>query len=92
MKGVLIIALLTTKLFISRLRKNLVPRPPLVDRPGIKQGTDRAGVTAPAAFAKTTSLRDWISQCSHYITLLSTNDSTWTPGVASCKLTWNGAR
>jgi hypothetical protein len=87
MKGVPMIALLTTKLFISRPRDNLALHPRLVDRAGIKQARYLAVITAQAAFGKTASLSDWISQRSCRIPSLSINDITGTPGAASCKLT-----
>lgn len=87
MKRVPMIALLTTKLLISRPGDNLVPHPRLVDRPGIKQDRYLAVITALAALGKTASSSDWISQSSCRITSLSINDITGTPGVASCKLT-----
>ena len=85
--GVPMIEFLTTKLFISSPRRNLVSRPRLVYCPGIKQDNYLAVITALAAFGKTVSLSDLISQSSYRIASLSSIDVTGTPGVASCKLT-----
>ena len=56
------IELLSTKLFIPRLRKNLVSRRRLVDR--LNAGLDKklALIAAPAGFGKTTLLSEWIPQ------------------------------
>jgi LuxR family transcriptional regulator, maltose regulon positive regulatory protein len=54
--------LLKTKLFIPRLRQELVPRMRLVER--LNQGTKRSLtlVSAPAGFGKTTVLAEWAAQ------------------------------
>ena len=83
------IELLSTKLFIPRLRKNLVSRPRLVERLNI--GLDRrlTVIAAPAGFGKTTLLSEWIPQSPRCVTWLSLdeadNDSTrfWTYFISS---------
>lgn len=68
------IEILTTKLFIPRLRKNLVSRPRLVNR--LTEGLDRklTLIAAPAGFGKTTLLSEWIPQSPRCVTWLSLED------------------
>jgi len=74
------IELLSTKLFIPRPRKNLVPRPHLIER--LNSGLDKklTLIAAPAGFGKTTLLSEWIPQSPRCVTWLSLdegdNDST----------------
>ena len=55
------IPLLTTKLFIPPVRRELVPRPRLVER--LNAGLQRKLIliSAPAGFGKTTLLSEWVS-------------------------------
>ena len=57
------IPLLTTKLFIPPVRRELVPRPRLVER--LNAGLQRKLIliSAPAGFGKTTLLAEWIANC-----------------------------
>jgi ATP/maltotriose-dependent transcriptional regulator MalT len=68
------VELLSTKLFIPRLRPNLVPRPHLVER--INAGLDRklTLIAAPAGFGKTTLLSDWIPVSPRCVTWLSLDE------------------
>ena len=83
------IELLSTKLFIPRLRKNLVARPHLVEQ--LNAGLDRKFtlIAAPAGFGKTTLLSEWIPQSPRCVTWLSLdggdNDPTkfWTYFISS---------
>ena len=65
------IELLTTKLFIPRLRKSLVTRSRLVER--LNDGLDKklTLIAAPAGFGKTTLLSEWIPQSPRCVTWLS---------------------
>jgi len=57
--------LLQTKLFIPRLRPNLVPRPRLIERidQGLHLGHKLTLVSAPAGFGKTTLVSEWLAGC-----------------------------
>ncbi len=57
--------LLQTKLYIPRLRPNLVPRPQLIARlnQSLEQGCKLTLVSAPAGFGKTTLVSEWIANC-----------------------------
>ena len=74
------IELLSTKLFIPRPRKNLVPRPRLVERLNTGLEKKLTLIAAPAGFGKTTLLSEWIPQSPRCVTWLSLdeadNDST----------------
>jgi len=52
--------LIKTKLFIPRLRKDLVPRPQLIEK--LEEGSQKTLtlVSAPAGYGKTTLLAEWI--------------------------------
>ena len=54
---------LTTKLYISPFRSELVSRPRLIERlnDGLRLGTKLTLVSAPAGFGKTTLLSEWIA-------------------------------
>jgi len=83
------IELLSTKLFIPRPRKNLVPRPRLVERLNAGLDGKLTLIAAPAGFGKTTLLSEWIPQSPCCVTWLSLdeadNDSTrfWTYFITS---------
>jgi len=53
--------LLRTKLYISPLRSEIVPRPRLIERLDTALGRKFTLLSAPAGFGKTTLLREWIS-------------------------------
>jgi LuxR family maltose regulon positive regulatory protein len=59
----MVMPLLTTKLYIPPIRRELVPRPRLIER--LNAGLDRklTLVSAPAGFGKTTLLSEWIAGC-----------------------------
>jgi LuxR family maltose regulon positive regulatory protein len=59
----MVMPLLTTKLHIPPIRRELVPRPRLIER--LNAGLDRklTLVSAPAGFGKTTLLSEWIAGC-----------------------------
>jgi LuxR family maltose regulon positive regulatory protein len=56
--------LLATKLFIPRLRPELVPRQRLIDRlnHGLRSGHRLTLISAPAGFGKTTLVAEWLRQ------------------------------
>ena len=58
----MITPLLTTKLYIPRVRPELVSRPRLIER--LNDGLHRklTLISAPAGFGKTTLLSEWASQ------------------------------
>ena len=74
------IELLSTKLFIPRVRKNLVARPRLVERLNTGLEKKLTLIAAPAGFGKTTLLSEWILQSPRCVTWFSLdeadNDST----------------
>jgi LuxR family maltose regulon positive regulatory protein len=63
--------LLTTKLYISPVRPELVSRPRLIER--LNQGMTRklTLISAPAGFGKTTLLSEWIAGCGRPVAWLS---------------------
>jgi LuxR family maltose regulon positive regulatory protein len=69
------IELLRTKLFIPRLRENLVSRPRLVDRLNIGLDKKLTLIAAPAGFGKTTLLNEWIPRSPRCVTWLSLDES-----------------
>lgn len=56
--------LVKTKLYIPPLRKNLVPRQPLLDKLDVAVQKSLVLVSAPAGFGKTTLLTSWATQTS----------------------------
>lgn len=69
------IELLATKLFIPRLRKNLVSRPRLVGQ--LNAGLDKKLIliAAPAGFGKTTLLAEWIQQSPKHVAWVSLDNN-----------------
>jgi LuxR family maltose regulon positive regulatory protein len=55
-------SLVTTKLYVQRLRPYVVSRPRLLEKLGEIKNRKLALISAPAGFGKTTLLSDWISQ------------------------------
>jgi LuxR family maltose regulon positive regulatory protein len=55
------VPLLQTKLYISPLRSQIVPRPHLIERLNAALACRFTLISAPAGFGKTTLLREWIS-------------------------------
>lgn len=57
--------ILTTKLYISPHRPNVVPRPRLIERlnKGLRLGRKLTLVSAPAGFGKTTLVSEWLAGC-----------------------------
>ena len=56
------LALLKTKLYIPKMRPELVSRPRLIERinAGIRSGCKLTLISAPAGFGKTTLLSEWV--------------------------------
>ena len=54
--------ILKTKLFIPPLRRELVPRPRLIERLNAGLDGKLTLISAPAGFGKTTLLSEWINQ------------------------------
>ena len=68
-------ALLTTKLYIPTVRRNLVPRPRLIER--LDEGIRSAKLTlisAPAGSGKTTLLSEWVADCGRPVAWLSLDE------------------
>jgi LuxR family maltose regulon positive regulatory protein len=65
--------LLTTKLYIPPVRRDLVPRPRLIERleEGVQRGHRLTLVSAPAGFGKTTLLSEWVATCGRPVAWLS---------------------
>ncbi len=57
--------MLQTKLYVPRLRPNLIPRPHLIARlnQGWQTGSKLTLISAPAGFGKTTLISEWIAGC-----------------------------
>jgi LuxR family maltose regulon positive regulatory protein len=66
--------LLSTKLFTPPIRKNLVPRPRLIER--LKEGVEGKLmlISAPAGFGKTTLVSEWITCCGLPVAWLSLDE------------------
>ena len=69
------VELLRTKLYIPRIRSNLVSRPRLIER--LNTGLDKklTLIAAPAGFGKTTLLSEWIPQCTRKVVWLSLDEN-----------------
>src|SRR5438067_6802632 len=63
--------ILATKLYIPRLRPNVVPRPRLIER--LNEGLHRklTLIAAPAGFGKTTLVSAWVAVCDRQVAWLS---------------------
>src|SRR6266516_5464872 len=63
--------ILATKLYIPRLRPNVVPRPRLIER--LNEGLHRklTLIAAPAGFGKTTLVSAWVAGCDRQVAWLS---------------------
>jgi LuxR family transcriptional regulator, maltose regulon positive regulatory protein len=87
------VELLRTKLFIPRMRTNLVSRPRLVERLNSSLDKKLTLISAPVGFGKTTLLSEWIRKCPRYVTWLfldeGDNDPTqfWAYFIASLQET-----
>ena len=81
--------LLRTKLYIPRMRANLIARPHLVERMNSRLESKLTLISAPAGFGKTTLLSEWIPKCPRPVTWLfldeGDNDPArfWTYFIAS---------
>src|SRR5947209_6926928 len=73
-------SILATKLYLPRLRPNVVSRPRLIER--LNEGLHRklTLIAAPAGFGKTTLVSAWVAGCGRQVAWLSLdegdNDST----------------
>ena len=63
--------LLSTKLFTPPVRKNLVPRPCLIERMNEGLEGKLTLISAPAGFGKTTLVSEWIASCGRPVAWLS---------------------
>jgi LuxR family transcriptional regulator, maltose regulon positive regulatory protein len=63
--------ILATKLYLPRLRPNVVSRPRLIER--LNEGLDRklTLIAAPAGFGKTTLVSTWVAGCDRQVAWLS---------------------
>ena len=68
-------SLLSTKLFIPKSRKNLVPRPRLFEKINIGQDKKITLISAPAGFGKSTLLSNWVRQSEEDIVWVSLDES-----------------
>src|SRR5438270_1499461 len=66
--------ILATKLYIPRLRPNVVPRPRLIER--LNEGLHRklSLIAAPAGFGKTTLVSEWVASCDRQVAWLSLDE------------------
>jgi LuxR family maltose regulon positive regulatory protein len=66
--------LLSTKLFTPPVRKNLVPRPRLIER--LNEGLEGrlTLISAPAGFGKTTLVSEWLAGCQRPVAWLSLDE------------------
>jgi LuxR family maltose regulon positive regulatory protein len=69
----MVMRLLTTKLYLPPVRRDLVSRPRLIERlnEGLHQGHRLTLVSAPAGFGKTTLLSAWVTTCGRPVTWLA---------------------
>jgi len=68
-------SLLSTKLFIPKSRKNLVPRPRLFEKINIGQDKKITLISAPAGFGKSTLLSNWVRQSEEDIVWVSLDET-----------------
>ncbi|PWB52690.1 MAG: helix-turn-helix transcriptional regulator [Anaerolineales bacterium] len=66
--------LLSTKLFTPPVRKNLVPRPRLIQRLNLGLDEKLSLISAPAGFGKTTLVSEWIAGCARPVAWLSLDE------------------
>ncbi len=68
--------LLTTKLFVPPLRKELVPRPRLTERleAGLRAGQKLTLIAAPAGYGKTTLTSAWLAGDAQHVAWLSLDE------------------
>src|SRR5438552_9737071 len=66
--------ILATKLYIPRLRPNVVSRPRLIER--LNEGLHRklTLISAPAGFGKTTLVSAWVAGCDRRVAWLSLDE------------------
>jgi LuxR family maltose regulon positive regulatory protein len=69
--------LLTTKLYIPPVLRDLVPRPRLIERlnEGLHRGHRLSLISAPAGFGKTTLLSEWVATCGRPVAWLALDSS-----------------
>jgi LuxR family maltose regulon positive regulatory protein len=69
----MVTSLLTTKLYVPPVRRDLVSRPRLIERlgDGLHQGHRLTLVSAPAGFGKTTLLSEWVATCGRPVAWLA---------------------
>jgi LuxR family maltose regulon positive regulatory protein len=69
----MVIPLLTTKLYIPPVRRDLVSRPRLIERlnEGLQRGHRLTLVSAPAGYGKTTLLSEWVATCGRPVAWLA---------------------
>jgi LuxR family maltose regulon positive regulatory protein len=80
--------LLSTKLFTPRVRKNLVPRPRLIERLNEWLVGKLTLLSAPAGFGKTTLVSEWIASCGQPIAWLSLDEGDNEPARFLTYLTY----
>jgi LuxR family maltose regulon positive regulatory protein len=68
------IPVLTTKLHVPPVRRELVPRPRLIERLNAGLRGKLTLLSAPAGFGKTTVLSDWVAGCGRRVAWLSLDD------------------
>jgi len=68
--------LLTTKLFVPPLRRELVPRPRLTERleAGLRAGRKLTLIAAPAGYGKTTLASAWLAGAAQHVAWLSLDE------------------
>src|SRR5947209_13531034 len=66
--------ILATKLYLPRLRPNVVSRPRLLER--LNEGLHRklSLISAPAGFGKTTLVSEWVASCDLQVAWLSLDE------------------
>src|SRR5256885_3375485 len=66
--------ILATKLYLPRLRRNVVSRPRLIER--LNEGLHRnlILISAPAGFGKTTLVSEWVASCDRQVAWLSLDE------------------
>src|SRR5437763_11831106 len=71
--------ILATKLYIPRLRPNVVSRPRLLER--LNEGLHRklSLIAAPAGFGKTTLVSEWVASCDRQVAWLSLDEGDSDP-------------